>query len=178
MALHGQSLPQNQANPTGHTGTQNILREIPGPTAHAQRNIVNGSLMSSFMLIIDQRLMRHIQQATEEEAHRKLGNEAWSMTVEELNAFIGILYARGSYGANNQAIKDLWNGNWGPPFFRRVMSRNRFCEIMEYLCFDIRSTRSARLQTDEFALASHVWNNFITNSQRCYKPGENITIHE
>ena len=84
----------------------------------------------------------------------------------------------GSFGANNQAIRDLWNGTWGPPFFKKVMSRDRFCEIMRYLRFDIRSTRSARLQTDKFALASDVWNNFITNSQRCFKPGENIAIDE
>ena len=66
----------------------------------------------------------------------------------------------------------------GITFFKKVMSRDRLSEIKRFLRFDIRSTRSARLQTDKFALASDVWNNFITNSQRCYTPGENIAIDE
>lgn len=58
------------------------------------------------------------------------------------------------------------------------MSRDRFREIMRFLRFDMKPTRSTRLQTDKFALASDVWNNFITNSQRCYKPQDNIAIDE
>ena len=50
---------------------------------------------------------------------------------------------------------------------------------MRFLCFDLRSTRSARLQTDKFALISNIWNRLIDNySISHYKPGENITIDE
>jgi hypothetical protein len=76
------------------------------------------------------------------------------------------------------ADKDLWNKTWGPPFFGSVMSRNQFLEIMHYLRFDVRSTRSLRMQTDKFGLASDPWNRFISNCQSCYKPGENIAIDE
>ena len=58
------------------------------------------------------------------------------------------------------------------------MSRNRCHEIMRFLRFDLRSTRSARLQTDKFAFISNIWNRFVDNSISCYKPGENITIDE
>ena len=58
------------------------------------------------------------------------------------------------------------------------MSRNRCREIMRFLRFDLCSTRSARLQTDKFALISDIWNRFVDNSISCYKPGENITIDE
>ena len=37
---------------------------------------------------------------------------------------------------------------------------------------------SERLQTDKFALISEIWNRFISNSQACYKPYENISIDE
>ena len=49
---------------------------------------------------------------------------------------------------------------------------------MRFLCFDLRSTRSARLQTDKFALISNIWNRLVDNSISHYKPGENITIDE
>ena len=58
------------------------------------------------------------------------------------------------------------------------MSRNCCREIMRFLRFDLRSTRSARLQTDKFALITDIWNRFVDNSISCYKPGENITIDE
>ena len=49
---------------------------------------------------------------------------------------------------------------------------------MRFLRFDLRSTRSARLQTDKFALISDFWSRFVDISISCYTPGENITIDE
>lgn len=100
------------------------------------------------------------------------------MSIEELDAFIAVLYARGIYGASKFDLHSLWSKPWGPPFFTETMSRDRFSEIMRFLRFDIKQTRSFRLQSDKFALASEVWYKFINNSILCYKPGEYITIDE
>ncbi|GFV30314.1 piggyBac transposable element-derived protein 3 [Trichonephila clavipes] len=51
----------------------------------------------------------HIKNSTEEEAHRQLGENEWSTTLDELDAFISILYARGIYGANNLELDSLWS---------------------------------------------------------------------
>ena len=59
-----------------------------------------------------------------------------------------------------------------------VWNKYRCRGIMRFLCFDLRSTRSARLQTDKFALISDIWNRLVDNSISHYKPGENITIDE
>ena len=56
------------------------------------------------------------------------------------------------------------------------MLRNRCREIIRFLRFDLRSTKSASWQTDKFALISDIW--FVDNSISCYQPGENITIYE
>ena len=176
--LRTRKIMDSGATAVGRTQSQNILREIPGPTAHAKRNIVDDSPVTAFNLLIDEPLLRNIQIATQAEAHRQLGNDEWSMSLVELNAFIAILYARGAFGANTLAAKDLWNKKWGPPFFASVMGRNRFLDIMRYLRFDVKSTRSVRLQTDKFGLASDPWNRFISNCQSCYKPGENIAVDE
>jgi len=58
------------------------------------------------------------------------------------------------------------------------MSRNRFREIMRYLRFDLKRTRSQRLQSDKFALASEVWQRFIDKFFLCYSPAENLAADE
>ena len=58
------------------------------------------------------------------------------------------------------------------------MLTNRCSEIIRFLHFDLRSTRSGRLQTDKFAFIWNIWNRLVDNSISCYKPGENITIDE
>lgn len=42
----------------------------------------------------------------------------------------------------------------------------------------MKTKRSERLKTDEFTLASALWDSFIENSAACYKPGENFTVDE
>ncbi|CAH2084541.1 unnamed protein product [Euphydryas editha] len=58
------------------------------------------------------------------------------------------------------------------------MSRDGFREIVKFLRFYVRSTRTQRLTTDKFGLISEVWYNFISNAQSCYTPGPYITIDE
>jgi hypothetical protein len=58
------------------------------------------------------------------------------------------------------------------------MSQNRFREIMKYLRFDLKITRSQCLPSDKFALASEVWQRFIDTCFLCYRPGENLTADE
>ena len=66
----------------------------------------------------------------------------------------------------------------GEYFFPDTMGRNRFCEIMRFLRFDLRNTRLSRLQTNKFALISAIWDKFVENSIVCYKPGENSRVDE
>ena len=96
----------------------------------------------------------------------------------EVNAFIPLLYVGRAYGGKNFLLYNFWNKEWGVSFFQQTVSRNRCQEIMRFLRFDLRSTRSARLQIDKFTSISDIWNRFVDNSISCYKPGENITIDE
>ena len=58
------------------------------------------------------------------------------------------------------------------------MARNRFIEIMKFLRFDYKQTRSHRLVSDKLVLISTVWYTFVGNCLRHYKPGANITVDE
>jgi hypothetical protein len=46
---------------------------------------------------------------------------------------------------------------------------------MKYLRFDLKRSRSKRLQCDKFALVLEVWQMFIDNCFLCSRPGENLT---
>ena len=83
---------------------------------------------------------------------------------------------RAAYGGKNFPLYNFCNEEWSVSFFQQTMSKNRCREIIRFLRFDLRSTKSARWQTDKFALISDIW--FVDNSISCYQPGENITIYE
>ena len=57
-------------------------------------------LTSTFSLIINNYIVKHIKKCTEEEGRRMLGNE-WTTALPEIRAFVGLLYARGAYEAKN-----------------------------------------------------------------------------
>ena len=160
----------------GRRGAQNIVTEQSGLSRFAFRMV--DSPAGAFQVIFDNYMLKHIQQCTNVEARRVLGNEEWELSLCELKAFIALLYVRGAYGGRNFPLYNFWNKEWGVSFFSQTMSRNRCREILRFLRFDLRSTRSTRLQTDKFALISDISNKFVDNSISCYKPGENITIDE
>ena len=61
-------------------------------------------------------ILHHIKCCTEAEAARA-GEQNWSLAIEELDAFIALVYARGAYGCKSLDYDVLWNVNWGPRFF-------------------------------------------------------------
>ena len=62
--------------------------------------------------------------------------------------------------------------------FKETMSSNRFLEIMQYLRFDVRSSREERLTTKKFSLASEVWYKLIENCFLGYNPAEETTVDD
>ncbi|XP_072381636.1 uncharacterized protein [Diabrotica undecimpunctata] len=148
----GWELLDNNASTPGKRTSQNVLNEATGPTPHAKRSIIRDSAASAWRLLIDECILRNIKSCTVAEGRRKLKDENWQISIEEIEAFISLLYAREDYMAQNVSIKMLWSGTWGPQFFQETMSRNKFTEIMSFIRFDMRNTRSERLSTDKFAL--------------------------
>ncbi|CAH2089749.1 unnamed protein product [Euphydryas editha] len=178
IALDGTEWEELGNGCVGRLPSHTIFKDTSGPTGYAKRNIMLGSVSSAFRLIIDNRMMSHIKTCTELEARNVLQKNDWEITIEELHAFVAILYARGAYEARNLKLSYLWSEKWGPSFFHETMSRNRFSEIMRFIRFDKKSERSVRLRTDKFGLASEMWKSFIDNSQACYKPDQNISVDE
>ncbi|XP_071040407.1 piggyBac transposable element-derived protein 4-like [Parasteatoda tepidariorum] len=165
-------------NTVGRFSCQNILKKTSGATSYAKRNINSESVLSARLLLVDKTILNHITEFTETEARRVLESDDWSLSREELIAYISILYARGISAVRNLELHSLWSSSWGLNFCKETMPRDRFCEISRYLRFDLKLTRRDRLKQDKFAMISEVWNRFIENCVTCYKPGQNITIDE
>lgn len=85
---------------------------MPGPTSYAKRNN-DCSVISAFRLLINELMLRHIKLCTETKARQQLQNNSWSHPLEELEAFIALLYVRGVCGAKQLPIDFLWSPNWG-----------------------------------------------------------------
>ncbi|KAJ8881613.1 hypothetical protein PR048_018099 [Dryococelus australis] len=159
-------------------GLHNVLRESPVPSPIEKCNFDVENMASAFGLMIDEPMLQHVIKCTETEDRKKLQYETWSLSVEEMEAFIGLLYLRGVCGAKGLPLACLWSAKWSIRFYCERMSRNRFQEILRFIRFDVKSSKPGRLEQDKFTLVSDIWNRFISNSISSYKPGDDITVDE
>ena len=134
--------------------------------------------MPGFYLFIDKFILENIRKCTITEAHRRIENEEFCLTNNELLAFIAVMYARIVTGSNHMPYHTLWTENWGVPLCKKTISRSCFSKMLRFLLFDTKSDRSQRLKTDRFDLFLVVWNRIIDNCISCYTPGAFITVDE
>ena len=140
----------------GRRQQQNVVKVRAGPTSYATCRVIDGSPLSSFRLLFNEPMLRHIQKCTIAEAQRVTNDTKWTVTLDKLDKFIGLVIARGVIAGRNLPIKSLWDQSWGCPLFNATMPRRRFLEIMKYLRFDLKSERKRQLETDKFCLASSI----------------------
>lgn len=99
------------------------------------------------------------------------------ISMEELDAFIGILLVMGVNGDNDDPPSILW-GNYSHPLYKASLSRERFQQILRVIRFDNAFTRATRKQTDKAAPISDIWNMLMQNLRLNYFPDENVTVDE
>lgn len=162
----------------GRVQQQNVWKARPGPTSYSTSKVLNGSPLSAFSIFVDEKMLRHVQRCTNEEGKRVTGDQAWHVTLEEMEKFIGLLITRGIIGGRNLPVKELWSKSWGNSIFNKTLPRHRFCEIMTHLRFDMKSERRRNLVSNKFCLASEIWEPFIENCQKAFVPEKNITVDE
>ena len=75
------------------------------------------SPVGAFQIIFDNHMLKCIQQCTNVEARRVLGNEEWEVSLSELNAFYVLLYVQAAYAGKNFPLYNFWNEEWGVSFF-------------------------------------------------------------
>ena len=160
----------------GRLPNHHLRRKESGLTSCALRQL-DDHPYSAFKLFFNETMLRHVQKCTQTEARRQTNSPNWAISIDELEIFLGICYARGVL-SQNIPLKKLWSNDWGCPLVQKAMTRDRFLDILRYLRFDDKSTRKSRLATDKFALASSLWEPFIENCKKSYIPSENVTVDE
>ena len=89
---------------------------------------------------------------TTAEAHRAIGNNSWTVTLDELDKFMGLIVARGVICGRTLPIKSMWDKSWRCHLFNVTMPRWRFVKIMKFLRYDLKTERR-NLEKKEFCLA-------------------------
>lgn len=102
----------------------------------------------------------------------------WQDTnVDEVYAYVAILLYSGAARTHNVRAADLFHKS-ELPFYRAVMSLERFQQLTRFLRFDDSRTRIARLREDKLAPIRYIWDLFKRNLTMPFIPSHEIVIDE
>lgn len=164
---------------------ENIIHESAGPKGPA-KNLIDKSPLSIWSLYITDDILNKVVIHTNEQIklqkvkYKNPESPIYKETnLVELKALVGLLYYSSVFKGNHESIHSLFaKDGTGRDVFRCVMPRNRFTFLLDCMRFDNRETREQRKIDDPAFLISEIFNKFISNSQKCYTMGPNVTIDE
>lgn len=138
------------------------------------------SIWSSFKMFIDNTVCEEILKYTNKEAVTTYGqSRKWNpIDMDELHAFFGLLITAGHMKSNAQNYRIFWDKLYGITIFKATMGVRRFMEILRFIRFDDKDTRSNRRKTDKLAPIRSIWEMVNHNFGKYYMPGENIVVDE
>ena len=156
---------------------RNILTQRPRAIATPQTEI------ESFEHMLTEEIMRTVLRNTNRkvrELRRTLSTPQnyHNFSMEEFKAALALILRAGSDRDNFTELKNLWEVGDSKPFYRAVMSLNRFKCFLRCIRFDNWHTREQRKVNDKFAAISEIWGIFLGNIRRVYVPDECITVDE
>ncbi|CAH1252394.1 PGBD4 [Branchiostoma lanceolatum] len=99
-------------------------------------------------------------------------------SIQEVTAFIGLVYLRGVLCQNNCKTETLFSDQTGHPVFSATMAKNRMKFLMANIRFDDESTRAERWQTDRFAAFREVFELFNRQCGKVVVPDDYISLDE
>ena len=114
------------------TNPSNIVRIKPKVNP-ALPHKAAASLYECWKLFIDNSMLKTIQAHTPREAKKR--NSDFKLSLEKLEAFIGLQYIREISGKQH-LDEFLWNSEYGPKMFCNTMARDCFVKIKRFLRFD------------------------------------------
>lgn len=106
-------------------------------------------------------------------------NDDWKMVnKEELHAFFGLLITAGHMKSCNENYRNFWHPFYGSTIFKATMGVNRFEQLLRFIRFDDKYTRSERRKTDKLCPIRNIWEQVTANFKKYYIPSQNLTIDE
>ena len=73
-----------------------------------------------------------------------------AINQSEFDRFLGVVILIGVYKSNNENVAQLWSKEDGRPIFNKLMSRNRYQQILRVLRFDDANSRRRHRSEDKF----------------------------
>ncbi|KAK4313443.1 hypothetical protein Pmani_015201 [Petrolisthes manimaculis] len=137
-----------------HTAAKNIIREVPGPTAEAQRAT---TIDSTFSLFFPDEVITEIVKWTNKkissfrEAYKKHDGSIKDTNPVEMRAFLGLLLLCGVQKSGHLHVQEIFSKMTGSPPFRATMSARRFSFLNDCLRFDDPVTRVECVKRDKLA---------------------------
>lgn len=139
--------------------------------------------LDAFIHFIDMEIIDHIVKYTNAEGKAVEGEAFHEVDRETMMAWMGILINAGRMHAKSTTIEDFWSADsvYGVLYFRSIMSKQRFKEVMRYIRFDDSLSRRIPGQgraiattlgntTDRLGLIRWVADKVRSNFIRCYEP--------
>ena len=96
--------------------------------------------------------------------------------IHDILACIGIIISAGADRDKFTAIEELWNPVDLRPFYRVVMSCQRFKFFLRTVRFDNFCNRDLRLQENRLAAINELWDELVENLKKYYIPDDIITV--
>ena len=133
--------------------------------------------VDAFLLFISDKMVKSMVKFTNLEGKR---NEADFVETDdiEMRAFVGCILFLGGMKQSKLSSTTVFDAMYGQGFVRASFSHNRFLQLLNFLRFDDKETRSARRSRDVFAPFRDFWDVFAKNLSDHYIPGPFITIDE
>ena len=135
---------------TGRTAACNIFRERTGPSRYAKSQCESES--DSFKLFFRNTLLDKFRDWTNAEGLLVYKENWTAIDQSEFDKFLGVVIFIGVYKSNSENFAQLWSKEDGRPIFNKLMSRNRYQQILRVLRFDMQMHGEATDQQTNFSL--------------------------
>ena len=133
--------------------------------------------VDAFLLFISDKMVKSMVKFTNLEGKRNKADFVETDDIE-MRAFVGCILFLGGMKQNMLSSTTVFDAMYGQGFVLASFSRNRFLQLLNFLRFDDKETRSARRSRDVFASFRDFWDAFTRNLSDHYIPGPFITIDE
>ena len=133
--------------------------------------------MDAFLLFISDKMVKSMVKFTNLEGKRNKADFVETYDIE-MRAFVGCILFLGGMKQSMLSSTTVFDAMYGQGFVRASFSRNRFLQLLNFLRFDDKETRSARRSRDVFAPFRDFCDAFTKNLSDHYIPGPFITIDE
>lgn len=171
-------LPQLNATKTRR---QNIVTKLPGVLGEAKDK---SEIIDCWNIFFPMNILQSIvtftnQKLDEMRVAYGRPRDCLPTNLEEVMAFLGLLYLAGVKKGQHLNTNELWTADGtAPDYFQATMSERRFHILMRGIRFDDKTSRQDRATVDNLAPIRSIFEIFVDKCTSSYSPAQYVTIDE